>query len=61
MNVIFNPTYQSRIGCGVISAVSYSNPNFKEAMKKLFNIKENEIITDIEVTQSGITAKFERL
>lgn len=44
---------------GVVSAMSWDDRDLKNALKKLFNCKENERIVGIDVTKTGIRAYFE--
>lgn len=57
MKVNVNP-YKTK--GGTKSQISFQNPAFREAMNKLFNVKDTEYISDIDITDEGITATFER-
>lgn len=47
--------------CGLVSNVSWGNPDTVAALRQLFGCKSDEQIVAIEVTANGIKAKFERM
>jgi len=57
MKVNINP-YKTK--SGTKSHISFYNPAFLEAMNKMFNVKDTEYISDLDITGQGITATFEK-
>jgi hypothetical protein len=57
MKVNVNPYKTSG---GTKSQISFQNPAFRQAMNELFKVKDTEYISEIDITDEGITATFER-
>lgn len=47
-------------GSGTMSEVSWNNPDVRRALDLLFNIKLDETLTGIVITEMGIKAHFVR-
>ena len=52
----FDPKYKDS---GLTSFVSWVNADTKRHMELLFGMRKNEKLTGIEITEEGITARFD--
>lgn len=43
---------------GIMSTISWDNPEVQVAINTLFHVKENEVIEAIIINKQGIKAKF---
>ena len=55
IKVNFNP---EKSKSGLVSQISWQNSSVQEALRKIFKLRDNEEITEIDVTCDGITAYF---
>lgn len=57
-------TYKPRIkvkfteGDGSTSRITWGNPDLMKGLRKMFDVRENECITSIEITEDGISANL---
>lgn len=59
MKVILTPT-REQIGSGLTSQASWDNPTTIMHLNKIFNIEYGEEITQLEITESVLTARIVR-
>jgi glucan biosynthesis protein len=46
---------------GTVSQISWQNASAIRGLRTMFGCKDNEMITNIEVTEVGIKAQFEKV
>ena len=49
-------TQSDRPLSGIVSQLSWKNPETKKALKNLFNVKDNELLVGVSVDRTGIKA-----
>lgn len=61
MNIVvkYNPAFQP--GSGTVSQITWNNPDMKRALKHAFSLREGEIISGLEITETGVKAYIERM
>ena len=60
MKVIINPSLDER-GSGMSSFATWSDPEMREMLYKLFGIQPNEKIIQVEVDHEGIQVRIENV
>lgn len=60
MKVLINPAPHEQ-GSGTTSFATWNNQSVITAMNSIFAVRPYEKITQIEITEDGITARFERV
>lgn len=60
MKVLINPAPHEQ-GNGTMSRATWGNRSVIAAINSIFDVKSHEKITQIEITEDGITARFERV
>ena len=58
--VSFGDNVEKTNFCGVVSQITWNNPDLMTGLRTMFGCKKDEVIVAIEVTDVGIRAKFER-
>jgi hypothetical protein len=43
---------------GLISSISFNNPDFWSGIKKMFDPSPHEFIMGVTITENGVSAKF---
>lgn len=52
---------KSRHGAGLVSQISFQNPDFMKGLRVMFDVKPDEKIVEMFVTDDSIKVVFERV
>lgn len=58
--LVIRYTLEFKPGSGVVSQVSWENPNTISALRKMFAVSSDERIIGLEITEYGIKAYFKK-